>query len=106
MAQPEAWAASRFNSRNGREHTSSGQHPPGIKRFCGNWEWTNQSITRRHDLRMWCMTWTLCSIPSAATRRSELEMGQRPYGFVERNSTMIEDFLKLCWCFFALVCGQ
>src|SRR5437868_6349016 len=37
---------------------------------------------------------------------AQLEMRQSADGFVEHNPAMVEDSLKLCCCFFALVCGK
>src|SRR5260370_2295309 len=36
----------------------------------------------------------------------ELEMGQRADGFIQNNTTMVEDSLKLCRCFAAPMCGK
>ena len=46
---------------------------------------------------------SLGSVSLQYVRAPELQMSQRPNGFVEHNSAMVEDFLKLCCCFFALV---
>jgi hypothetical protein len=37
---------------------------------------------------------------------SKLEMGQCPNGFVKHNAAMVEDFLKLCRGFIALMCSK
>ena len=37
---------------------------------------------------------------------ADLEMRECADGFVSYNSTVVEDFLELGGCFFALMCGQ
>src|SRR5437868_10701375 len=37
---------------------------------------------------------------------SQLEMGQRTDGLIQNNAAMVEDFLKLCCRFAALMCGK
>src|SRR5437016_5591189 len=37
---------------------------------------------------------------------SQLKVGQRTNGFVEHNSAMVEDFLKLGCCFVAAMCSK